>query len=411
MTTAEASPESKAAEPTSTRPRFVARWDLDKTYLRTDFDTLRDIVRTALERPDQKRTVPGAGALLRELGRANVETHILSGSPEQLRSRLEAKLRLDGARWASLTLKPNLQNMLRLRFRAVRGQLGYKLPALLWRRAELADPRDAQGGLVREVLLGDDAEADAFVYSLYADVCRGVVEAGELADILRLGGAYEDSVREAVRFASYFDRGEVVERILIHLDRQSSPSDFKPFGARVVPFYNYLQAAFVLHEDGRIPAIAVLRVALDLLVSHNFEPEALARSYSDLQRRGHLTGAGLPDLDAALRELLATRRVSGASELVAMMEGANAAIALDDRGTTTPAPGPVSRRSVPPPPAGRGGARASSPPPPPVAPFGAPSLAPPIRARLEAIAPIDYRTMVVHHNPRRVKAEAKRHRQ
>ena len=59
----------------------IARWDLDKTYLRTDFDTLRDLLRTAIERPDQKRTVPGAAALLRELGRAGVETHILSGSP------------------------------------------------------------------------------------------------------------------------------------------------------------------------------------------------------------------------------------------------------------------------------------------------------------------------------------------
>jgi len=411
VTTAAASPESKAAEPTSSRPRFVARWDLDKTYLRTDFDTLRDIVRTAFERPDQKRTVPGAAALLRELGRANVETHILSGSPEQLRSRLEAKLRLDGARWASLTLKPNLQNMLRLRFRAVRGQLGFKLPALLWRRAELALQRDQQGQLVREVLLGDDAEADAFVYSLYADVCRGVVEAGELADILRLGGAYEDSVREAVRFASYFERGDVVERILIHLDRQSSPSDFKPFGSRVVPFYNYLQAAFVLHEDGRIPAVAVLRVALDLLVSHNFEPEALSRSYLDLQRRGHLTGVGLPDLDAALRELLATKRVSGASELVTMMEGATSALvatqtASDDprsATSTTPSPGPAFRRSVPPPSPGRpGAARPSTPPPPPV------SIAPQVRPRLEVLSPIDYRTMVLHHNPRRAKAEAKR---
>src|SRR5690349_13085822 len=146
------------ADEPNERPPFVARWDLDKTYLRTDFDTLRDIVRTALERPDQKRTVPGAAALLRELGRAGVETHILSGSPEQLRARIEAKLRLDGARWDSLTLKPNLQNMLRLRFRAVRGQLGYKLPALLLRRCELSNQRDHRGELVREVLLGDDAE-------------------------------------------------------------------------------------------------------------------------------------------------------------------------------------------------------------------------------------------------------------
>src|SRR3954449_2046026 len=164
---------SMPAEP-SPIPRLIARWDLDKTYLRTDFDTVRDLVRTAIERPDQKRTVPGAAALLRELGRAGVEIHILSGSPEQLRSRLEQKLRLDGARWASLTLKPNLENILRLRFRALRGQLGYKLPALLRRRCEMEQQRDGEGALVREVLLGDDAEADAFVYSLFAVVCAGV---------------------------------------------------------------------------------------------------------------------------------------------------------------------------------------------------------------------------------------------
>ena len=49
-------------------------------------------------------------------------------------------------------------------------------PHLLRRRCELASQRDGEGELVREVLLGDDAEADAFVYSLYADVCEGKVD-------------------------------------------------------------------------------------------------------------------------------------------------------------------------------------------------------------------------------------------
>ncbi|HVK71522.1 MAG TPA: hypothetical protein VM694_44015 [Polyangium sp.] len=310
--------------PGSSAPRgaslpFVARWDLDKTYLRTDFDTVRDLVRTAIERPDQKRTVPGAAALLRELGRAGVEIHILSGSPEQLRSRIEQKLRLDGARWASLTLKPNLQNILRLRFRALRGQLGYKLPALLSRRCELGSARDDSGELVREVLLGDDAEADAFVYSLYADVCEGKVKPDELVDIMRAGGAYEDTILDAVRFAGYVEKGPVVERILIHLDRQSSPSDFRLYGARVVPFYNYLQAAFVLHEDGRIPDRAVLRVAQDLVASHNFDGAALGRSYLDLSRRGHVSGRGIPAIAEAYRELTQGRAAS-ASELGAMVQ-------------------------------------------------------------------------------------------
>jgi len=310
--------------PGSSAPRgaslpFVARWDLDKTYLRTDFDTVRDLVRTAIERPDQKRTVPGAAALLRELGRAGVEIHILSGSPEQLRSRIEQKLRLDGARWASLTLKPNLQNILRLRFRALRGQLGYKLPALLSRRCELGSVRDDSGELVREVLLGDDAEADAFVYSLYADVCEGKVKPDELVDIMRAGGAYEDTILDAVRFAGYVEKGPVVERILIHLDRQSSPSDFRLYGARVVPFYNYLQAAFVLHEDSRIPDRAVLRVAQDLVASHNFDGAALGRSYLDLSRRGHVSGRGIPAIAEAYRELTQGRAAS-ASELGAMVQ-------------------------------------------------------------------------------------------
>lgn len=308
-------------------PSFIARWDLDKTYLRTDFDTVRDLVRTAVERPDQKRTVPGAATLMRELGRAGGEIHILSGSPEQLRSRLEQKLRLDGARWASLTLKPNLQNILRLRFRALRGQLGYKLPTLLRRRCELAVQRVPPGGgdphtpgaagegtLIREVLLGDDAEADAFVYSLFADVVAGVVPAGTLAEVMRKGGAYEDTIADALRFSGYVEKGPVVQRILIHLDRQSSPADFRVFGPRVVPFYNYLQAAFVLHEDEIIPAKSVLRVAQDLAFVHNFDAGALARSYLDLSRRGHVTGKGIDELCEVYAEM-ARGRSAGASEL------------------------------------------------------------------------------------------------
>lgn len=299
-------------------PRYIARWDLDKTYLRTDFDTLRDLARTAIERPDQKRTVPGAAALLRELGRAGVETHILSGSPEQLRSRIEQKLRLDGAKWASLTLKPNLQNLLRLRFRALRGQLGYKLPALLERRCVMIGQRDENDEIVREVLLGDDAEADAFVYSLYADICAGRVSDDEVIEVMRRGRAYDDTIQDALRYARLVEKGPVVEYILIHLDRQSSPGDFRQYGPRVVPFYNYLQAAFILHEAGRIPGRAVLRVAQDLIGAHNFDGAALGRSFLDLSRRGHASGQSIADIVAAYRELTQGRATS-TSELGVMV--------------------------------------------------------------------------------------------
>src|SRR3954470_2670207 len=153
--------DRQGTEMTGASPH-IARWDLDKTYLRTEFDTLRDLVRTALERPDQKMTNPGASTLLREMVRSGVSVHILSGSPEQMRRRLEDKLRLDGITWDSFTLKPNLQNMLRLRFRALKDQLGYKLPALLRARTKSADDTALEGLGLKETLFGDDAEADAF---------------------------------------------------------------------------------------------------------------------------------------------------------------------------------------------------------------------------------------------------------
>jgi hypothetical protein len=295
----------------------LARWDLDKTYLRTEFDSLRDLVRTALERPDQKRTNPGASTLLREMVRAGVRVHILSGSPEQMRQRLEDKLRLDGIMWESFTLKPNLQNLLRLRFRALRDQLGYKLPALLRARARLAESGDLPTAYT-ETLFGDDAEADAYVYSLYADFVAGRIGEDVLLRVLERGRVYPDVIAETIETARAIEHADVIERILIHLERQTPPDDFRGYGPRVVPFYNYLQAAFVVHEDGHVAADGVLRVAVELVTEHRFDGDALARSYLDLARRGHVIGNRVEAIGASLDAWLAQGPVPAAEELAAM---------------------------------------------------------------------------------------------
>jgi hypothetical protein len=325
-------------------PSHIARWDLDKTYLRTEFDTLRDLVKTALERADEKRTNPGASTLLREMVRAGVSVHILSGSPEQMRKRLEDKLRLDGITWDSFTLKPNLQNMLRLRFRALKDQLGYKLPALLRARTKSADDAALEGLGLKETLFGDDAEADAFVYSLYGDICAGKVGEDALVAICEKGKVYEDVLEEIVSDVRRLQPREIVERVLIHLEGQTPPDDFRIYGARVVPFYNYLQAAFVVYEDGRLPAEAVLRVATELVVQHRFDGDALARSYLDLGRRGHLRGTGetVAALGTALASWTDREKVPGASELQRMCEklAAHAEVARKSSRLGEPAPMP-----------------------------------------------------------------------
>jgi hypothetical protein len=296
----------------------ISRWDLDKTYLRTDFETVRDLVRTAFERPDEKRTNPGAATLLREMARAGISIHILSGSPEQMRGRLEDKLRLDGIQWDTFTLKPNLQNVLRLRFRALRDQLGYKLPALLASRMTSVDSLAG----VKETLFGDDAEADAFVYSLYADIMSGRLGEEIVHTIFAKGRVYEDVVAEALRNLRLVIAEPVVERILIHLERQTAPRDFHVFGHRVVPFYNYLQAAFVVHEDGRLPSDGLLRVAAELVTQHRFDGDALARSYADVAKRGHLRGSRIEEIGVALSawEAEAIAFATARSEVRAMVD-------------------------------------------------------------------------------------------
>ena len=164
--------------------------------------------------------MPGAAALLHALGHTATRVHILSGSPRQLRAKLEEKLRIDRVRWDELTLKPNLSNLLRFRLRALRDQLGYKLPVLLAARSR--DQELGRDGLLpREVLVGDDAEADAFVYSLYADLCEGIVDGDALDAILRVGRVYPDQRARCLAAHRQIRVGTAVERILIHLDRRS----------------------------------------------------------------------------------------------------------------------------------------------------------------------------------------------
>src|SRR5215475_7101196 len=256
-------PSLLAAQPPATLvppPRHVYRWDLDKTYLKTEFDTMKQLLRSAFESAEEKQAVPGAAALLRELrsgGKARI--CFISGSPKQMRRVLTKKLRLDGVEFDEFILKPNLRNMLTGRFRAMREQVGYKLPALLAGRSGLPPE-------TRETCFGDDAEADCFIYSLYSDVIAGQVSRPLLEEVLYRANVYEDDAQRAVTLADALPAaGAAVGRIFINLDRKSPVARFERYGARVVPVFNYFQAALVLCEDGQLTAPSVVRVALEMV--------------------------------------------------------------------------------------------------------------------------------------------------
>src|SRR5215208_2493437 len=121
-------------------PKHTFRWDLDKTYLRTEFDSIVDLAKSAIETAADKQAFPGATALLRALKQDGHRICIVSGSPTQMRQVLAAKLALDGIEYDEFVLKNNLKNILRGRFRALRPPILYKLPAMLSSRINLPAP-------------------------------------------------------------------------------------------------------------------------------------------------------------------------------------------------------------------------------------------------------------------------------
>ena len=176
-----ARPAGKTAARESRRLlRHIARWDLDKTYLRTEFDTLRDLVRTALERPDEKRTNPGAvDAPARDGARRRLASTSSPARPSRCAAASRTSSASTASRGTASRSSPTCRTSSASASARVKDQLGYKLPALLQARA---DARRAATRVARrrrpapkETLFGDDAEADAFVYSLYADVVAGRV--------------------------------------------------------------------------------------------------------------------------------------------------------------------------------------------------------------------------------------------
>jgi hypothetical protein len=218
-----------------------------------------------------------------------------------------AKLALDGVDYDEFVLKNNLKNILRGRFRALRAQIPYKLPAMLQSRIGAA--ADA------ETLFGDDAEADAIIYCLYADLVAGRVSLQDLERVLVASRAYDDDAARILDLAKRVPKHDAVNRLFIHLDRRSAPVGFRHYGPRLVPVFNYFQAALVLYGDRVLSARQVIFVALEMLDSKQYELGHLATSVQDVIRRGRITRETALQLTAEAQEAARSGALSGRNDL------------------------------------------------------------------------------------------------
>jgi hypothetical protein len=281
-------------------PPIVYRWDLDKTYLKSDFESLRKMMRVPFERAADKVDAPGVVALIRALkdsARAmdrQVLVYFLTASPPQIGRAIREKLELDGVEFDGIVFKDQLHHLVRGRFRYLREQVGFKLAELL--KGRLAAPPDAI-----EFLFGDDWESDPVIYSLYADTLAGRLDADALRTILLRLRIDPLRLAEIDALVRKLERRDVVQRIFINLERRTPPGRFESFGARLVPTFNYFQTALVLYDDGVLPLACVADVGRSLIERSGYTRERLWNSLEDLRRRGYLPA---PEVAAIRRALV-----------------------------------------------------------------------------------------------------------
>lgn len=279
-------------------------WDLDKTYLDTAFESLGGLWRTLRETAFQKRNVPGTGTLVRALrdfwqenhqGRKDFPIYFVTGSPPQLERKIHDKLAFDGIYPFGLFCKDNVQNLSPRRWWRLTQQVGFKLQALLQLRLHLA-------ANVRQILWGDDSEADALIYSLYSDMCARRLEEKETRQILRHFNVVGMQVDTILRLLEDVPKQDPVEKMYINLAADTDPDYYLKFGRRVLPTYNTFQLALDLFQDNRLSSLQVVKVAQDLMQNFSFGIEELQNSLEELVRRPVLANKTVEAILPILKE-------------------------------------------------------------------------------------------------------------
>lgn len=273
----------------------VFRWDLDKTYLASDFESLRSLLRVPFERAEDKVAIPGVIPLIRglrrtaEQGGSRPYVYFLTASPPQIGSAIKEKLELDGIGYDGIAFKDQVTNLVHWRFDALREQIGYKLSQLL------AGGLDMEEG-AREVLFGDDWESDPLVYSLYADVIAGRLESARLTDLLRQARVNEHYIERVIELIATPRPRTEVAGIFVLRQRGTPDAGLAGFRRRLTWFDNYFECALTLHFFRLLDLRGVLKVADDVGLSTH----EVAGSFEAVVARGRVPRAALGRVRRAL---------------------------------------------------------------------------------------------------------------
>ncbi len=258
--------------------------DIDKTYLETDFESLRKMAQIPFESAKAKKTVPGASVVLRyyrwgDMGTQGSDNlyprplHFVSASPHQMRKVLAAKLVLDSLDWTSDTFKNQAYNIRKGRFNLLKNQAGYKTAAIL----KLMTDGPAN---TNYFMIGDNAEHDPQIYLGIKLFVEGLISRSTYQRYLQTLGLDEEDfeiLMEPIRVPAGVRVGGIYIRKLAN--KQEHP--LKPLSSWINYFNDFFHLAVYLVHAGLLEVEHLLPIGRYF---HNYENFTLADFATYLER-------------------------------------------------------------------------------------------------------------------------------
>jgi hypothetical protein len=229
-------------------PAYI--WDIDKTWLDTRFSQLKGMLKIPFEFAVDKHAVPGATALLHALRQGPSEREhrplfFITASPPFIRKAIERKMLIDGIEFDGITYKDQVEVFRRREFGSLKEHTAFKLGALLL--LAKAFPLGTQ-----VYMFGDDAERDALLYCMFADISAGRLRGDRLVRTQMQMGALQRYAQDVADLAEQVPARELVAGIHIHLVREPDGSLIREFGPRVIGYPSVAAVAQHLCAHGLI---------------------------------------------------------------------------------------------------------------------------------------------------------------
>jgi hypothetical protein len=282
--------------------------DIDKTYIETKFESAVSMIKIAFEQADEKVTVTGASIALMaarwgDLYQVTSATegtprplHFLSASPPQLRKVIREKLALDGLDWTSDTFKNQAYNIKMGKLKLLKQHVAYKTATIL------AHMSKAPAGS-RFILIGDNAELDAYIYAGVHMFLDKTLSRRAYQDYLSSGGVDREVLETLDPYLSGSFDDIRVKGILIRRAPGYSFIEAKPLTDLVIAFDHYFEVALHFLALGLIADSALWSICRQLHNSYAFQREELIACLKAAIRSFQAEGRSVESLQDALNRL------------------------------------------------------------------------------------------------------------